>query len=160
MEPKELTVYDTPDLIFHAKYNPHMNEYSVEVDEKHLKRLLDEAEELTDEQIRAWAERMGCLKEERYRNDDGSIDYFGLRLAKKQLDINQFSPFKTASGWAYQYIDGLEGIIPADIRIYVARECFPGDEWHGVIAQDIDALVKFQAFMNEQGTRINFHIMK
>ncbi len=153
----KLKIFSEPDESFFAiKNDPDKNEFNLEEGDHFILgyEIVDELE------LRQWTWSQGKL----VKNDGQElipvdIDY--EKLAEIFLKFEKFTylpAWTYPSGRAFLAFESIKSDLPTDIRISIIAGISPGNNWHGVIINGTESLVKLQSFLEANDMKVNFEV--
>jgi hypothetical protein len=151
----DLIYFPDAEIEFRAVHYSSKEDFSLELGDE----FIDETDEMTDEEIKDWADGNGYFDDENnYIDEDGVIDYDRLREHKKiqeeDYPVNDSYP----SGRAFDWFSKLGFDFPSEIKISIIDGDSPGRDWRGVVVDDYNSLKLLQDYLFSKSVKINFII--
>jgi hypothetical protein len=155
MQTSDLAYFPDAEIEFRAVHYSTKEDFNLEIGDD----FTYEADSMTDEEIKEWAENSGYLEPEyEFVDEDGYIDFDALREHKKVEEDEYPSNSGYPSGRAFDWFRDLGLKLPENLGVRVIDGAQPGNDWRGVIANNYAALKKLQDFLHFHSIKANFII--
>ena len=152
----KLKIFSEPDESFFAiKNDPDKNEYNLE-DGDHFILGYDIVDDL---ELRQWTWSQGKLvKQDGKELIPADIDYEKLGETFQKFENLSLPAWTYPSGRAFLAFESIKSDLPTDISISIIAGINPENNWHGVIINGTESLVKLQSFLEANDMKVNFEV--
>ena len=153
----ELKFFADPDETFVAIMNdPQKDEYNLEEGDHFILGY----EIVDDQEHKQWTWSQGnIVKKDGLEITPVAIDYNKLGETFLKFETLTYLPAWTyPSGRAFLAFESIKSDIPTEIDLSIIAGLNPENNWHGVIINGYDSLVKLQLFLEEHDMKVNFEI--
>ena len=153
----KLKIFEEPDESFFAvKIDPDKDEYNLEEGDNFMLGY----EIIDDQELKQWAWTKGKFVENHGQKIAVSAsDYKSLGEVFRKFETLTYMPTWTyPSGRAFLAFESIKSDIPMEIDLSIIAGLNPDNNWHGVIINGFDSLVKLQSFLEENDMKVNFEI--
>ncbi len=153
----KLKIFEEPDESFFAvKNDPDKDEYNLEEGDHFILGY----EIVDDQELKQWAWIKGRFIENHgLETAPAAPDYKKLGETFLKFEALTYLPAWTyPSGRAFLAFESIKSDIPTEIELSIIAGLNPENNWHGVIINGHDSLVKLQSFLEEHDMKINFEV--
>ena len=153
----KLKTFDEPDENFFAiKNDPDKDEYNLEEGDHFILGY----EIADDQELKQWTWCQGkIVKHDGIETIPVGTDYNKLGEIFLKFEKLTYLPTWTyPSGRAFLAFESIKSDIPSDIDLSIIAGINPGNNWHGVIINGLDSLVKLQSFLEANDMKVNFEV--
>lgn len=152
---QDLTYFPEPDVEFRAVHYSTKEDYNLEIGED----FTYDADTMSDEEIREWAEQDGLLDEDSiYMDEDGEPYIEDLREKKRDREDKYPKDHTYPSGRAFLWFSRSGIRFPKNFGVSIVDSPGPGNDWRGVVVKNYDALKNLQELLLSHSVKANFII--